>query len=169
MFISIGIIIIYMQAFYGPRFMLSSKYQEKNEIFYLSKKELIKEKPKSKYEKCPICLIPLFDKNKIKKDNELNIDGNCNNNCIINAKNKFLNKTKKFYELNLGQEDINIYKEFIKRIIKSGFFCFYKYDYKLLRKYILIPCGHFFHSKCLENWIKIEKNCPLCRQVIPDL
>ena len=87
----------------------------------------------------------------------------------MNNKNKVVNKIKEIYELNLRQEDINIYKEFIKRIIKTGFFCFYKYDYKLFGRYMLIPCGHFFHSKCLENWIEIEKNCPLCRRFIPDL
>jgi len=24
-------------------------------------------------------------------------------------------------------------------------------------------CGHYFHQKCLENWCKISKSCPMCR------
>ena len=25
-------------------------------------------------------------------------------------------------------------------------------------------CGHFFHKNCLENWFKINQNCPMCRE-----
>jgi len=25
-------------------------------------------------------------------------------------------------------------------------------------------CGHLFHSRCLENWLKLRRACPLCRQ-----
>lgn len=24
-------------------------------------------------------------------------------------------------------------------------------------------CKHFFHNKCIDQWIKLKKNCPLCR------
>ena len=27
-------------------------------------------------------------------------------------------------------------------------------------------CTHFFHLKCLNDWIKIKQDCPLCRQPI---
>jgi len=150
-----SIIIIYLQALLGPRFMLNSKYEENNEKYYLSKKELIKEKPKSIYEICPICLIPIFDKSKIKKNNGDNTD-----NILMKAINKAISEIK---------DDINICKEFMKRIIKNGLFDFYEYDFKLLKKYMLIPCGHFFHSSCLEKWIEVENNCPLCRKNIPNL
>ena len=151
-FIGISIIIIYFQALYGPRFMLNSKYQQNNQKYYLSKEELIKLKPKVKYKTCPICLMPLFDENKIKKDNELNLNNNSNDNFVIRAKNKVLN--------------IYIYKEFIKKIFKIGFFDFYEFDIQILKKYMIIPCGHFYHSICLKKWIKIESNCPLCREYI---
>ena len=151
-FIGISIIIIYLQALYGPRFMLNSKYQQNNQKYYLSKEELIKLKPKVKYKTCPICLMPLFDENKIKKDNELNLNNNSNDNFVIRAKNKVLN--------------IYIYKEFIKKIFKIGFFDFYEFDIQDLKKYMIIPCGHFYHSICLKKWIKIESNCPLCREYI---
>lgn len=29
-----------------------------------------------------------------------------------------------------------------------------------------IECSHIFHKKCLKKWIKINNNCPLCRQII---
>lgn len=25
-------------------------------------------------------------------------------------------------------------------------------------------CGHVFHSKCLANWLKVSRTCPLCRK-----
>ena len=28
----------------------------------------------------------------------------------------------------------------------------------------LTPCGHFFHSTCIKNWLEIRKSCPQCRK-----
>ena len=28
-----------------------------------------------------------------------------------------------------------------------------------------INCGHFYHKGCLEEWLKISQNCPICRKV----
>lgn len=28
---------------------------------------------------------------------------------------------------------------------------------------ITTPCGHFFHKKCLNEWVRRQKNCPMCR------
>jgi hypothetical protein len=25
-------------------------------------------------------------------------------------------------------------------------------------------CGHLFHTKCLQNWLQVNRNCPLCRR-----
>lgn len=30
----------------------------------------------------------------------------------------------------------------------------------------VIKCSHVFHKKCLKKWIKINNNCPLCREII---
>ena len=28
---------------------------------------------------------------------------------------------------------------------------------------IFLQCGHNFHEKCIKNWIKNKKICPICR------
>mmetsp|Transcript_766 Transcript_766/g.1124 ORF Transcript_766/g.1124 Transcript_766/m.1124 type:complete len:187 (+) Transcript_766:66-626(+) len=32
------------------------------------------------------------------------------------------------------------------------------------RELTLLPCGHVWHSNCLEKWIKCHTTCPGCRQ-----
>ena len=36
-------------------------------------------------------------------------------------------------------------------------------------KYMLTPCHHLFHTKCLESWLNVKNQCPCCRQKIPPL
>ena len=30
-----------------------------------------------------------------------------------------------------------------------------------------LPCHHFFHHNCLEEWVHYKPSCPLCKQSIP--
>lgn len=30
-------------------------------------------------------------------------------------------------------------------------------------KLSIVSCSHKFHTKCIKDWIKIKKNCPICR------
>ena len=52
---------------------------------------------------------------------------------------------------------------------------FIKYIEKLKEKqinkgnYMLTPCHHLFHTKCLESWLNVKNQCPCCRQSIPPL
>ena len=27
-----------------------------------------------------------------------------------------------------------------------------------------LPCGHFFHSSCINQWLEIDNRCPCCRE-----
>lgn len=31
---------------------------------------------------------------------------------------------------------------------------------------VKLECTHIFHEKCLEEWLKIQKNCPLCKAIL---
>ncbi|KAL4934679.1 ubiquitin-protein ligase dscA [Aspergillus undulatus] len=35
------------------------------------------------------------------------------------------------------------------------------------RSYMVTPCRHIFHSACLESWMKLRLQCPICRESIP--
>ena len=35
--------------------------------------------------------------------------------------------------------------------------------------YMVTPCHHLFHKRCLEHWLNVKNQCPYCRQQIPPL
>ena len=198
-FVFFNIIILYLQSFLGPRFMLPLKLQKQNNKFYKTKKEIIIEKPEIKEENCIICFSPLLttedskqnkeDKNKKENKNsnnniEIKIDNIYNSNrSTVNLKSDIIiqqnTNSEEIFDSNINKINkkhnrnkkklysfINNLKKFwriIKNFIKEGFFHFYKGKNKLFKFYILLSCGHIFHSECLEHWFGVKKECPICR------
>ncbi|KAK9469009.1 hypothetical protein V1512DRAFT_258404 [Lipomyces arxii] len=37
------------------------------------------------------------------------------------------------------------------------------------RTYMVTPCRHIFHTKCLESWMRFKLQCPTCRNSLPPL
>ena len=35
--------------------------------------------------------------------------------------------------------------------------------------YMITPCHHLFHKRCLEHWLNVKNQCPYCRQQIPPI
>ena len=56
-----------------------------------------------------------------------------------------------------------VYKFFIKNLEKLK----RKQDNK--GDYMVTPCHHLFHKRCLEHWLNVKNQCPYCRQQIPPL
>ena len=38
--------------------------------------------------------------------------------------------------------------------------CLESYKFSSIIK--ILPCGHLYHSKCIEDWLKISNVCPFC-------
>lgn len=38
---------------------------------------------------------------------------------------------------------------------------------KKLKKCMKTPCNHYFHNKCLEQWMNLKMECPSCRATLP--
>lgn len=33
---------------------------------------------------------------------------------------------------------------------------------------VLIVCNHIYHSSCIDQWLKFQLNCPICRKPVVD-
>ena len=87
-----------------------------------------------------------------------------NNECVIcleNLDNLAVN--------NQDDEDDEIFKANVNYIERLAMMI-QKWNRKKHNKpYMKTPCGHVFHTKCLETWLEIKNECPYCRQRIPPL
>ena len=36
--------------------------------------------------------------------------------------------------------------------------------YSKYKKFIILPCKHNFHQKCIKKWFQQSPTCPLCRK-----
>ena len=207
-YISLSIVILYLQAFLGPRFMLPSKCYKKEFSIYISYKELLKDKSKSKLYKeiCIICLSNISDiakkeekndKNKISNNNKndnitKNLDNpmetnNENNNSItthridlvssINIKSDNNNIINANQSLRVIRNSIKLFINAIgnlglnlKLILSEGLFSFLIIENNFKNKeIILLPCGHIYHSICLNEWLRKKRICPICSRSIEEL
>ena len=67
--------------------------------------------------------------------------------------------------LNDDLEEIEVDEESSKKLDnKDCLICLEKFLIK--DKICYLPCNHLFHSICIKNWIKIKKECPLCKRAI---
>ena len=75
----------------------------------------------------------------------------------------------KIGNLYVSEEEINNIKEndLKTKIIK--FIEKWKNSQTNRGNYMLTPCHHLFHTKCLESWLNVKNQCPCCRQKIPPL
>ena len=95
--------------------------------------------------------------NKYILKNELHIFKN-NKDLAINVKNNE-NHIRKNSDYSLK----NILK-IVKIIFCQNMFKFYKTEKNIGdKKYMIIACGHMFHTSCIEKWFDKKKECPNCR------
>lgn len=162
-------LVLYTQTLFGPKWFIPVK--DENEYdFYIDEKKLRKiKKNETDSLECLICLLPIIP---TKTVNTGNNDGNNNND------NGFsFNETD---NLVLDVNDINIDN------IGNNKLCKFKYNNRCFGEnsillnfheyskninnlpYMITPCKHVFHSDCLEEWFKMKKECPSCRNIITE-
>ena len=64
---------------------------------------------------------------------------------------------------NLGEllEESTLTKEMLEKgELKNCSICLD--DFTVGDKIIYLPCFHYYHSKCIEKWVKNSDKCPLC-------
>ena len=47
--------------------------------------------------------------------------------------------------------------------------CYNGINVSLRKGYMLAPCDHIFHRECLEQWMDVKMECPICRKELPAL
>ena len=110
--------------------------------------------------------IDLINDSNKKENSSKNIDNNKNNNIMaIDVKNI---KNKKHISI-CNKFSIGKILQIIKIILWDNMFKFYKLKTNLKdKKYMIIACGHMFHSACVEKWFERKKECPSCRASMKD-
>jgi hypothetical protein len=120
-----------------------------------------------------------YNSNKINQ-NEISL--NINENDLINnvyKKEKKIINVNNFNEINNNNNNNNINIENSKKKIckcKINYsniynilFNFHEKSANIFNKPIMItPCNHIFHADCLEEWFKMKKECPSCRNEITE-
>ena len=81
--------------------------------------------------------------------------------CLDNLENLGVNMEEDNDEIFM-KENVNYVEKFAMMIQKWN-------KKKNNKPYMKTPCGHIFHSRCLETWLEVKNECPYCRQKIPPL
>ena len=103
---------------------------------------------------------PKFDY--YKQENEID-EKTKNQECVICLEN--IGKISQFEENKENTENTKFNLEkFLEDLIKK-----YKHRNRNKGPYMITPCHHVFHSKCLEMWLEQKNECPYCRQRIPPM
>ena len=166
--IFIGLVcIMQIQIYKDPRFFIIKKTNQNLNDYFRTKEELIKENKVNQNE-CIICLNLLFEENEtISVENCLKIDKkNYSESAIQNVKieeyisnnqNNYIKEKKSYFN--------SIALKLIKILLISFRFISVSSN-RYNKEYILTPCNHVFHAKCLEKWFERKKECPYCRKEI---
>ena len=108
-------------------------------------------------------ILEIANKKKSKTHKKMKIYENKVNPIIINY--AFLNQKPKYKKKSQDKQCFYVKIFFvIKVMFWDNLLFFYKYSKNLKnKKYMLLKCGHVFHTACIEKWLEMKKECPSCR------
>ena len=97
-----------------------------------------------------------------RKESEINEEEK-ENECVI-CLDKLRNLVNLDDDIDENNKKGNIIYKFIMRILER-----IKKKEENKGDYMITPCHHLFHRKCLEHWLNVKNQCPYCRQQIPPI
>ena len=177
-YLCVNVCVLYVQVCCGGRFVLAKKARRKVFEYYKSKNELLKVKVNVMELDCVICLQKIIkeDEGEI-KENEVD----SLNKSLISDKNKDVvvsvmastsnGNDFECHNRNHRKKKRMKWKQtmYICTNVYAILFTFYKVNKNKDNKpYMITPCGHVFHTKCLEEWFYCKKECPNCRMEMRD-
>ena len=141
---TICVLFMYTQIIFVPRWFLCDRFKRDVYNYYKTKEELIQLKPDSENTECVICLYPLFSDE--------------------NAK-FFANTTTDLENIPIMRGGSLKYTKILKLCDKCSYlFDFHEKNFNQSKKLFMItPCHHAFHTRCLESWFQRKRECPNCR------
>ena len=105
---------------------------------------------------------PKFDYYKQEKEID---EKSKNQECVICLENiGKINQLEEENDKNKNSNEKFDLEKYIQNMVKK-----YKNKNRNKGPFMLTPCHHLFHSKCLEVWLEQKNECPYCRQRIPPL
>ncbi len=110
---------------------------------------------KIEWTECTICLLPLFC-----DDGSINIDQQLNQ----------MYEQDGYFNVTNSNGNSRRTADKCKRLLGVLYrFLFEFNEYRTIEKkpFILTPCQHAFHAKCLESWLREKRECPTDRTPIP--
>jgi len=178
----IEVTILHLQKLFGPKNLLPAWLKKNTYNYYIDLKDI------NEYfnynNECIVCLEILVKNAKIEKkisDNikseiiEKNINCNNINSNIVQTHNKIIESeninTNSNIQNNSNNDLINLKKSNCKEYFKRKKLQIIEFFSKNsnYKDYMITPCNHIFHTKCLEPWIEKKLECPFCRRPLPSL
>ena len=137
----VQIFILFLQSAIDPVFFLPEHFRPKGPLVYFNETE-IKAILGTDFEQmdCAICIHPLALKGvKLKMEDDFQ-DLSPNMRCGLRKVLKLFSNYRNFIDLHRIE------------IVRTK------------KNYVATSCKHYFHTNCLESWIKIKTECPCCRK-----
>ncbi|ORX52953.1 hypothetical protein BCR36DRAFT_411314 [Piromyces finnis] len=103
----------------------------------------------------------MYSKSLNEKTSLSSINENRNSPSSLKSKDKTSSSEKENESLTKESNECNHSNKIIYNEKKCSI-CFD--DFQIYEKVIMLECSHIFHRHCIASWLKIKKDCPICRK-----
>ena len=71
-----------------------------------------------------------------------------------------------FYQSNIYYENIKYLQKTKIKTLKSDLKCIICQNNMKNNIIRTLPCEHKYHIECIDQWMIVNSNCPICRKII---